>query len=116
MDAAGGTLEGPGRGVGAVIPAYGIWCYMPWTPAVNSGSWVVGGKKVSRKMAALELIGPLMALTAVTSYKTMDAILGGQPRFMRDLETGLQQQLQTIQHGSEGHGHGHRGHRYAYGH
>ena len=63
-DAAGGTLEGPGRGVGAVIPAFGCWAYMPWSRAINSGSWVTDGKKVSRKMAALELIGPLLALSA----------------------------------------------------
>ncbi len=66
-DASGGTLEGPGRGVGAVIPAFGWWVYMPWTRAINSGSWVVGGKKVSRKMAALELIGPLLAVTAAAA-------------------------------------------------
>ena len=63
-DAAGGTLEGPGRGVGAVVPGMGWWAYMPWSVAVNSGKWVTGGKKMSRKMAALELVGPLLAIVA----------------------------------------------------
>ena len=63
-DVAGGTLEGPGRGVGAVVPGLGWWAYMPWSVAVNSGKWGTGGKKMSRKMAALELVGPLLAIVA----------------------------------------------------
>ncbi len=63
-DAAGGTLDEQGRGTGAVIPALGWWVYMPWSKAVNSGAWLVEGKKVSRKLAALELIGPLITMTA----------------------------------------------------
>jgi len=61
-DAAGGTLEGAGRGVGVVVPATGGWWYMPWSKEVNNGSWVTGGKKMSRKMSALELVGPLLAV------------------------------------------------------
>ena len=67
-DAAGGSLEGPGRGVGVVIPALGWWAYMPWSRRVNSGSWVSGGKKMSRKMAALELVGPLVLLASCTEH------------------------------------------------
>ena len=65
-DAAGGTLEGPGKGVGAVFPSIGKWLYMPWTRVVNDGSWVIGEKKVSRKMAALELMGPLLAISSAS--------------------------------------------------
>ncbi len=36
-DAAGGTLESPGHGSGAVIPAIGWWTYMPWSRMINSG-------------------------------------------------------------------------------
>ena len=61
-DAAGGTLEGPGSWVGAVAPGLGWWAYLPWSAVVNSRKWVQGGKKMSHKMAALELIGPLMAI------------------------------------------------------
>jgi len=65
-DAAGGSLEGPGKGAGAVIPELGWWAYMPWSRSINDGSWQVQGKKVSRKLAALELIGPLITITTAS--------------------------------------------------
>jgi hypothetical protein len=61
-DAAGGTLEALGRGSGGVLN--NNWFYLPWSKAINSGGHKVGGKKVSRKLAALELIGPLVAISA----------------------------------------------------
>ena len=61
-DAAGGTLDSPGRGSGGICG--GEWFYIPWSWRVNSGSWRVEGKKVGRKLSALELIGPLAALVA----------------------------------------------------
>ena len=63
-DAAGGSLESPGRGLGAVIPDLGWWSYMPWTRAVNSGTVTHEGKKVGRKLSALELMGPLLVMAA----------------------------------------------------
>ncbi len=63
-DAAGGSLESAGRGLGAVIPELGWWAYMPWARLVNSGAVVYEGKKVSRKLSALELMGPLLVLAA----------------------------------------------------
>jgi len=63
-DAAGGSLSGPGKGIGVAIPEWGWWTYMPWSRKVNDGSLRADGKKVSRKMAALELIGPLVAISA----------------------------------------------------
>ncbi len=63
-DAAGGTLDAAGRGSGSVIPELGWWCYMPWSRRINAGAWCVEGKKVSRKLAALELVGPLITLAA----------------------------------------------------
>ncbi len=62
-DAAGGSLEGPGRGVGGVIPEWGWWIWMPWTRELNSEKRMHDGKKVSRKMSALELIGPLLVIS-----------------------------------------------------
>ena len=78
-DAAGGSLDGPGRGLGAVIPALNWWVYMPWSRVVNNGSWLANGKKVSRKMAALELMGPLVALVTAAT-----AVRGKQVRFWVD--------------------------------
>ena len=39
------------------------WFYIPWSTRVNCGAWKVEGKKVGRKLSALELIGPLVAIT-----------------------------------------------------
>ena len=61
-DAAGGTLDSPGRGSGGVCQ--GEWFYIPWSMKVNSGCCKVDGKKVARKLSALELVGPLAALVA----------------------------------------------------
>jgi len=63
-DAAGGSLNGIGKGVGIVIPHQRWWSYMPWSKDINSGYWKSDGKKVSRKLAALELIGPLITVSA----------------------------------------------------
>ena len=57
-DAAGGTSHSPGRGTGGVVE--NRWFYMPWSKKVNAGVAKVEGKKVSRKLSALELIGPLI--------------------------------------------------------
>jgi hypothetical protein len=61
-DAAGGTLESLGRGVGGVLLDH--WFYYPWSKKVNSGFHRVLGKKMSRKLAALEMMGPLVAIAA----------------------------------------------------
>jgi hypothetical protein len=60
-DAAGGTLEAVGRGVGGVLGQH--WFYYPWSKKINAGYHRVLGKKMSRKLAALEFIGPLIALS-----------------------------------------------------
>ena len=54
-------MESLGRGTGGVIDK--DWFYIPWSKSINSGSCRVAGKKVSRKLTALELVGPLVALT-----------------------------------------------------
>ena len=61
-DAAGGSLESAGRGSGGVLGPW--WYYIPWAKRVNAGKWEVDGKKVGRKLTALELVGPLVFLVA----------------------------------------------------
>jgi hypothetical protein len=61
-DAAGGSLDRLGAGTGGVCE--GWWFYVPWPKKVNAGGWRVDGKKVGRKLSALELVGPLVAVTA----------------------------------------------------
>jgi hypothetical protein len=61
-DAAAGTLEAVGRGVGAVCGDW--WAYVPWTKKINCGVKADDGKKLSRKLSALELVGPLLCVTA----------------------------------------------------
>ena len=61
-DAAGGTCEAVGRGTGGVMD--GWWFYIPWARRINAGGWRVDGKKVGRKLSALELVGPLVVISA----------------------------------------------------
>ena len=61
-DAAGGSLDGPGKGTGGVCGSW--WFYIPWSKRVCAGGWSVDGVKVGRKLSALELIGPLVFLVA----------------------------------------------------
>ena len=61
-DAAGGTLDSVGRGCGGVSEEW--WFYVPWTRKINAGVRAADGKKLSRKLSALELVGPLVAMAA----------------------------------------------------
>jgi hypothetical protein len=61
-DAAGGSSEAVGRGTGGVMGEW--WYYIPWAKRVNAGGWKVDGKKVGRKLSALELVGPLVVVAA----------------------------------------------------
>jgi hypothetical protein len=65
-DAAGGTLESVGRGVGAVSLDW--WAYVPWARKINCGVKAADGKKLSRKLSALELVGPLICIAAGASW------------------------------------------------
>jgi len=44
------------------------WAYFPWSRDVNAGLNVIDGKKVSRKLSALELTGALVCITAGASW------------------------------------------------
>jgi len=61
-DAAGGSCEAVGRGTGGVLGSW--WYYIPWAKRINAGGWKVDGKKVGRKLSALELAGPLIVVAA----------------------------------------------------
>ena len=60
-DAAGGTTESRGRGVGMTIYP-NIWTYVPWGRRINEGWKAYDGKNLSHKMSAWELLGPLLTL------------------------------------------------------
>jgi hypothetical protein len=55
-------MNGIGRGVGAV--SQGWWAYIPWPRKINCGVKAADGKKLSRKLSALELVGPLLCVTS----------------------------------------------------
>ncbi len=59
-DAAGGSAEEGLRGCGGVSGEW--WFFGPWPAGVNNGSTRVEGKKLGRKLSALELVGPLVCL------------------------------------------------------
>ena len=61
-DAAGGTTLNPWHGVGAVTSLW--WAYMPWGHKINSGQDAGRGRRLDRVMSALELLGPLLAISA----------------------------------------------------
>ena len=65
-DASGGGF-GPdglrsGRGVGAV--AHGWWAYVPWSSTICRGPLCADGRRLNRKMSALELVGPLLVISS----------------------------------------------------
>jgi len=62
-DAAGGTLEELGRGSGGVCGA--DWYYVPWSKGINSGEYRFEGKKIGRKLSALELVGALVLVATL---------------------------------------------------
>ena len=71
-DAAGGSLESIGRGSGGVCGEH--WFYFPWSKPINAGEAKVDGKKVARKLSALELVGPLILITALSKHWTRQPV------------------------------------------
>ena len=61
-DAAGGSMDSPGLGVGAVTNNW--WVYLPWSRAINLGRSTSSTRKLNRAMSALELVGPLLILSS----------------------------------------------------
>ena len=71
-NAGGGTLERPGRGTGGVCGEK--WFYIPWSARVNGGKWRVDGKKVGRKLSALELVGLLLAMVVFAEERRLKPV------------------------------------------
>ena len=61
-DAAGGTTRETGHGVGAV--AHGWWVVLPWGKTINASPLTEQGTCLDRMLSTLELLGPLLALSA----------------------------------------------------
>jgi len=62
-DAAGGSNLNNGVGSGGVCGP--LWYYLPWSAKINLGLAKWQEKKVGRKLTALELIGPLVFISAI---------------------------------------------------
>ena len=62
-DAAGGSTVHLGYGAGAVLGEQ-WWCYLPWGDKINGSHLHSDGKRLGCKMSVLELLGPLMVLSA----------------------------------------------------
>ena len=61
-EAAGGSLVSHGNGAGCVIfPSF--WTYVAWGKRINSGEMFFG-KRMDRKLSALELVGQLIGICA----------------------------------------------------
>jgi hypothetical protein len=61
-DSAGGSMDGSARGAGGVCGKW--WFQIPWGNKINGGALAGDGKKLGRKMSALELVGPLACLAS----------------------------------------------------
>jgi hypothetical protein len=61
-DAAGGSATNKASGTGGCMGDW--WFWIPWAKRIQHGILKHEGKKVGRKLTALELIGPLVVLAA----------------------------------------------------
>jgi hypothetical protein len=64
-DAAGGSSLSVGQGTGGIGPNF--WFMVPWGRKINSGMRTVEGRQLSKKLSALELVGPLICISSATS-------------------------------------------------
>ena len=61
-DAAGGSVQKVGHGVGGILDD--IWFYIPWPQWLNAGKGNADGVKFDRKLSVLEMLGPLGTLVS----------------------------------------------------
>jgi hypothetical protein len=61
-DASGGSALSAGHGTGGIGGRF--WFMVPWGRRINSGAKHSDGRRICRKMSALELVGPLICLSA----------------------------------------------------
>ena len=62
-DAAGGTPNKIGHGVGGIIEP-DVWFYIPWPAWLNKGRTNSDGVQFDRKLSVLEMLGPLALLVS----------------------------------------------------
>ena len=60
-DAAGGTMDHLGRGLGMIVQGQ-AWAYLPYRTKINAGFKAYDGKSLAHKLSVWELVAPLMAL------------------------------------------------------
>lgn len=65
-DAAGGSSRSTGHGAGVVTQCW--WAFVPWSKAINLGRLGPNNKSLARSMSALELVGPLLAISSGYSW------------------------------------------------
>jgi hypothetical protein len=65
-DASGGSMTSYGHGVGGIGGPF--WFMVPWGYRINNGMRASDGKRLSRKLSALELLGPLICISAGRKY------------------------------------------------
>jgi hypothetical protein len=61
-DASGGSALSLGHGTGGIGGRF--WFMVPWGHRINSGAKHTDGRRLCRKMSALELVGPLICVSA----------------------------------------------------
>jgi hypothetical protein len=61
-DAAGGSVRSSWHGVGAIASNW--WSYLMWGKKINIGAPCSDGRKLDSVMSALELVGPLLIVSA----------------------------------------------------
>jgi hypothetical protein len=61
-DASGGSALSSGHGTGGI--GRNFWFLVPWGRKINSGVKDADGKRLCRKLSALELVGPLICISA----------------------------------------------------
>ena len=64
-DSAGGAWEGM-KGAGACTPTW--WAFVPWSIKINRGCIGPSNRQLGRMMSALELVGPLLVISAGYSW------------------------------------------------
>ena len=76
-DAAGGSTVATGNGCGAVLEDW--WCYIPWSQKINGEGETQSGRRIGRKLSALELVGPLVLVSGAA-----DRVRGKPVKIMVD--------------------------------
>ena len=86
-DAAGGSADSVGRGVGAILLPPGTWSVILWGKEINQGWSAYDGKSLACKLSAWELLGPLLGL-----------VIGGNKLTGRQLVGWVDNQGSVVMH------------------